>query len=96
MLSPAQTLNKEPDLDLTQQPALSNSQITSKPNESECPDLLCSRVQVEQGSCCRSSMHAPAAPLRPLTEARAPSSVCCLPSPYITASGGGRWGGVQD
>lgn len=31
-----------------------------------------------------------------LTETLAPSSVCWLPSPYITAPGGGRWGGVQD
>lgn len=63
-----------------------------KPNESDYPDLLCSWDLEEQALLHACTSRTAAA----LTEALAPSSVCRLPSPYTAASGGGRWGGVQD
>lgn len=52
-------IKNQQDLSSTQQPAFPNSDITSEPSESECPDLFCLRDLVEQGSATALCMHQP-------------------------------------
>lgn len=78
-------IKNEHRLHSARQPVSLNTDITSKPSESDWPDLLCLWDLAERGCAAAAA-----------TEALAPSSVCWLPSPYIPASGGARWGGVQD
>lgn len=49
-------IKNQQDLNSTQQRAFPNSDITSEPNESDCPDLLCLRDLEQAAAPC---MHQP-------------------------------------